>query len=208
MPNNLVSFRKFLQTGRLGPISADMTLMDVARVLGGPDRFILSSDQTVPLYWCYNKLEISFAEDVPHRIEWFQIEYADCLDGDFEVIVDDMLAMTLDGFDNATKPSEFLLQDVWSPNDTIVTLRAISDDILLNIKSGPIRIYFRVDTDFLQGSDAGHYLRSNRLEDVVRTIDTRTQLDSIYSYSSSDQDFKASDATSINGATYLAALYR
>ncbi|MDI6027499.1 hypothetical protein QBK99_14975 [Corticibacterium sp. UT-5YL-CI-8] len=208
MPNVLASFRQFLKTGCLGPLSTDMTLMDVARILRGPDDFVLSSDRVVPLYWCYNKLEISFAQDAPHRMEWFQIEHADDLEGDFEVIVDDMLAMTLDGFDAATKPSEFLIRDVWVPTDTIVTWRAMNDDILLSIKSGSVQIYFRVDTDFLQDGDAGNYLSSNTLENVVRTVDCRTKLDSIYSYSSSYEDCNASDATRIDGATYLAALNR
>ncbi|RWC57183.1 hypothetical protein [Mesorhizobium sp.] len=182
MTKQLLSFRDFLRTGTFGPFSPSLRMIDVASMLGPPEGWITEHAETIPVYWIFGKLEISFGEEAPHRMNWFQIEEAGNLDGDFEVLTD-RLVLTLDGFSGHTKPSEFLSAGLWAPEDAAVFYAALSDDILLNICAGPIQIHFRIDTDFIEDGDAKKYLASSTVSQLVSDIDSRATLDSIYSYS-------------------------
>jgi hypothetical protein len=178
---HLVSFCDFLKTGTLGPISAGMKMMEVAETLGPPDGWITEHAKTVPVYWTFGKLEICFGEDAPHLMNWFQIEEAGYLEGDFEVLTDS-LRLSLDGFTGDTKPSEFLAAGLWAAQEATVFYAAVSDDILLNVCAGPIQIHFRVDTGFIGDGDAERYLTDASVSQLIGDIGSRTKLDSIYSY--------------------------
>ncbi|TSE12985.1 hypothetical protein C1D09_006195 [Mesorhizobium intechi] len=182
MTKQLLSFRDFLRTGTFGPVSPLLTMIEVASLLGPPDGWITEHAETIPVYWIFGKLEISFSEEAPHRMNWFQIEEAGYLDGDFEILTD-RLVLTLDGFSGHTGPSEFLAAGLWAPEKAAVFYAALSDDILLNICAGPIQIHFRVDTGFIEDGDAQKYLASSSLSQLISDIDSRATLDSIYSYS-------------------------
>jgi hypothetical protein len=182
MTKQLLSFRDFLRTGTLGPVSPSLKMIDIASVLGPPDGWITEHAETIPVYWTFGQLEISFAEEAPHQMNWFQIEEAGYLEGDFEILTD-RLVLSLDGFRGDTKPSEFLAAGLWTPEEAAVFYAAVSDDILLNICAGPIQIHFRVDTDFIEDGDAKKYLASSTVSQLVSDIDSRATLDSIYSYS-------------------------
>ncbi|MER8512406.1 hypothetical protein NKH47_05570 [Mesorhizobium sp. M1060] len=181
MKKQLLSFRDFLKTGTFGPVSPSLKMIDIAGVLGPPDGWVTEPAGTIPVYWIFGKLEISFDEEAPHWMNWFQIEEAGYLEGDFEVLTD-RLVLSLDGFSGETKPSEFLAAGLWAPEEAAVFYAALSDDILLNICAGPIQIHFRVDTDFIEDGDAQKYLANSTVSQVVSDIDSRATLDSIYSY--------------------------
>jgi hypothetical protein len=172
MKRQLVSFRDFLKTGKLGPVSPDIKMIEIAEVLGTP---------ADPNYWTFGKLEISFDDEAPHEMNWFQIEEADYLEGDFEAFTD-RLALSLDGFSGDTKPSEFLAAGLWGPEEATMFYTALSDEILLNICAGPIQIDFRVDTDFIEDGDTQKYLTNSTVSQLVSDIDSRATLDSVYSY--------------------------
>ncbi|MBA1145004.1 hypothetical protein H0241_32955 [Mesorhizobium sp. CCANP35] len=204
MTKQLLSFRDFLRTGTFGPVSPSLKMIDIANVLGPPDGWITEHAETIPVYWTFGKLEISFGEEAPHRMNWFQIEEAGYLEGDFEILTD-RLVLTLDGFSGHTKPSEFLAAGLWAPEDAAVFYAALSDDIMLNICAGSIQIHFRVDTDFIEDGDAQKYLASSTVSQLVSDIDSRATLDSIYCYSQPafEEIPGAFDWNLLNGRDYL-----
>ncbi|RTL91251.1 MAG: hypothetical protein EKK31_35345 [Hyphomicrobiales bacterium] len=181
MKKHLASFRDFLATGTLGALSPGMKLIDVAELLGPPDGWNVDEAAPVPLYWFFGKLEISFESVAPYQINWFQIEGAAHLKGKLEPLTD-QLKLSLDGFSGKTKPSEFLSAGFWDPNSTTVYYAGLSDDILLNICAGRTQIHFQVDTSFIGDGEVIKYLEQSKPARLVRDIDSRTRVDSIYSY--------------------------
>jgi hypothetical protein len=110
---HIASFKQFLATGRLGPISTDLNLRQVADLLGTPQDWIFSYYDTPP-YWIYTeidndrpKLEIEFSLDAPHPVEWFQMEDASYICGPFHLF-GRSLAMTTDGLSGESTPAEYL----------------------------------------------------------------------------------------------------
>ncbi|MBZ9816856.1 hypothetical protein [Mesorhizobium sp. CA7] len=181
MKKQLASFRDFLATGILGPLSPEMKMIDVAKVLGTPDDWNVDDGDDVPLYRSFGKVEISFDIAAPYRMNWFQVECAAQLKGKFERVTE-RLKLSLDKFNGKTKPSEFLTAGLWDLKRTIVYYAALSDDILLNICAGGIQIHFQVDTSFIDDGDAVRHLEEAKLGQLLRDIDPRTKVDSIYSY--------------------------
>ncbi len=197
MKRQFVSFRDFLRTGKLGPVFHGMKVIEIAEVLGTPDH-------ADPDYWTFGKLEISFDDETPCQMNWFQIEEAGYLEGDFEVLTE-TLALSLDGFNGNTKPSEFLAAALWPPEEVMVFYTAAGGDIELNICAGPIQIHFRVDADFIEDQDIGKYLNSVTASQLISDIDHRTAVDSIYSYPhpAVEQITQAIDWKPIGGRDYL-----
>ncbi|CAN7532962.1 hypothetical protein [Mesorhizobium caraganae] len=76
MKKQLASFRDFLVTGNLGPVTPGMTLIEVAETLGSPDGWNIDEGDLVPAYWFFGPLEISFDSIAPYQMNWFQIEGA------------------------------------------------------------------------------------------------------------------------------------
>ena len=73
---HLVSFRQFLATGTLGPLTPGLGLLEVADLLGPPQDWVTEHAERYPLYWMYSdpngsnapRLEVQFAEDPPHAM--------------------------------------------------------------------------------------------------------------------------------------------
>ncbi|WP_141247060.1 hypothetical protein [Mesorhizobium sp. WSM3866] len=170
-----------MATGTLGPLSPEMKLIDVAKVLGTPDDWDVDDDGDVPLYWCFGKVEISFDIAAPYRMNWFQVEGAAQLKGKFEPVTE-RLKLSLDRFSGKTKPSEFLSAGLWDLQRTKVHYAALSDSVLLNICAGCIKVHFQVDTSFIGDGDPVRHLEEAKLGRLLRDIDPRTKVDSIYSY--------------------------
>lgn len=57
MKKQLASFRDFLATGVLGPVSPDMRLIEMAQALGSPDGWNISDGDPIPVYWFFGNLE-------------------------------------------------------------------------------------------------------------------------------------------------------
>jgi hypothetical protein len=120
----LASLRNFLATGRLGPLSAEMTLAQVAEALGPPQAFgALGIDDLLPLRWCYARdgslLEIDFQPAPPHQVDRLRLEPA--LRGDFCLFGPNLL-MTTDGISGDSAPSVFLQCGAFDGDATIVEL--------------------------------------------------------------------------------------
>ena len=174
MKKQLVSFRDFLKTGRLGAVSPDMTMAEIVDVIGMPEH-------ADPDYWTFGKLEISFDVEPPHRMNWFQIEQANHLKGDLEALTD-RFALSLDGFTGKTKPSEFLGAGLWTPDQAKVFYAASGHAIGMNICAGLIQMHFHVATDLIANQDAEAYLSASSPSQSMAKIDSRAVLNSIYSY--------------------------
>ncbi|TIU30477.1 MAG: hypothetical protein E5W27_01040 [Mesorhizobium sp.] len=158
-----------------------MTLIEVASVLGSPDGWNIDEGDRVPLYWFFGKLEISFDSTAPYQVNWFQIEGATQLKGNFEPLTE-QLKLALEGFTGESRPSQFLSAGLWDSKLTSVYYAGLSDDILLNVCVGRIQIHFQVDASFIGDRQAIEYLDKATLSRFVRDIDSRTKVDSIYSY--------------------------
>ncbi|MES0156643.1 hypothetical protein NKJ81_24030 [Mesorhizobium sp. M0018] len=204
MKKQLVSLRDFFMTGTLGPVIPGMKMIEIAEAFGAPDDWITKYAETIPVYWIYGQLEASFDNEPPHDLNWFQIEHVHAIRSKTERITD-QFALSMDGFDSRTKPSEFLNAGLWTPEEAMVFYIASRNDIDLNICAGPIQIYFRVDTDFIEDRDAEKYLNGVTVSQLISDIDHRTEIDSVYSYShpAIEQITKAIDWKSISGRNYL-----
>lgn len=175
----LISLREFLKTGVFGPLHLEMNLLDVAKVLGAPSHFITGHAENIPTYWCYGKLEIEFEEIAPHRIRFYQLEFANDLEGQFEPISRDSI-LSLDGFSGKTNPSDFLQSNLCDLGQVVVNISALADDILLNVCMGRVEIYFRVESSFTIDGNALDFIKNNSLEDFLLTVDQQSTVDSIY----------------------------
>lgn len=203
------SFPEFLKSAELGPLVPGMTLRDVAKELGPPDWFQFHPDtKLVPDYWGYGKVEVQFDQDPPYRMAWFQIEHAGSLQGEVEMITTD-LQLSLEGFSGSTSPSDFLKAGLWSLPKVIVHVGACHDDIYLNLSAGKAAIFFRVDTSFIADGNAEGYLEKMPVRQLMRAVNPRTGLDSIYALKDAREAFLAASAVTcrcIEGKHYLAAM--
>lgn len=209
MKKQLVSFREFLKTGTLGPISTNMRMVEVAATLGVPDYWITDSAVAVPVYWGFGKLEICFAEDSPHRVNWFQIEHAGYLEGEFEIITAE-LALALDGLNGSTKPSEFLSAGIWEPEATAVYYAILSGDIMLNICAHNVQIHFQVKIDPQIQTKSEEIDIQKYIYSIIEKIDSNTSIDSIYSYrmDAKNEISPALDWNAMSGRDYLDHLHK
>lgn len=181
-----------------------MKLVEIAEALGSPDGWNVGEDAPVPLYWFFGNLEISFDNIAPYQINWFQIEGAAQLKGKFETLTK-ALKLSLDRFDGETKPSELLAAGLWDLEQATVYYAALSDDILLNICAGCVQVHFQVDTRFIGDREAVDYLNASTVSLLVRDVDSRTKVDSIYSYSrpATEEIPGAFNWRSLSGQDYL-----
>lgn len=149
MPH-LATFRDFLKTGKLGPLTPTLDLRATSDLLGPPSDWAYSSKEDVfPLYWMYDgglgcRLEISFEPSPPHAMQWFQIEGAEGLRQDVHVFAD-RLALAMDGFHGRSRPSELLSSGIWE-NQTAL-LQFDPNDMMLVVSAGTVQIIFEVDGD-------------------------------------------------------------
>lgn len=149
---HIASLRHFLATGRLGPLSAGMTLAQVAQALGPPQAFgEPGSDDLLPLRWCYqgdwSHLEIDFRPASPHRIDRFRVEPS--LRGDFCLFGPDLL-MTTDGIKAGLTPSVFLRSGAFDAAAPIVEL---SEALDVTIVCEHISLRFGGAEDFAEALD-------------------------------------------------------
>lgn len=126
---HIASLRHFLATGRLGPLSAGMTLAQVAQALGPPQAFgELGVDDLLPLRWCYegdrSHLEIDFLPAQPHRVDRLRLEPA--LGGEACLFGPNLL-MTTDGFSYSSAPPVFLQCGAFDAAATTVELSEALD---------------------------------------------------------------------------------
>jgi len=149
MPH-LASFRDFLKTGKLGPLTSMLDLRGTSDLLGPPGDWAYTSKEDVfPLYWMYEdglgcRLEISFEPNPPHAIQWFQIDDAEGLRQDVHVF-GDRLALAMDGLHGRSRPSELLSSRVWEIETAV--LRFDPKDLMLVVSAGSVQIIFEADGD-------------------------------------------------------------
>lgn len=171
----------------------------------------VSHAETVPTYWCYGKLEIQFDADAPYRTDWFQIEDAGDLEGDFEIITQD-IALALEGITGTTRPSTLLQAGIWKPEETVVSIGAVADDLTLNIRAGRIGVIYRVASTSIPGGDAAQFISQAIVGDIASTIDQRSAvIDSIFSLRTDKEPVTSLpdlNMHTISGSQYLDAVKR
>lgn len=111
-----LSFRDFLMTGRLGPISPFTTMAEVAKLFGVPDQWAISGDAVVPTYWWYGPVEMQFDLTPPHEMEWFQIESPNGIGTKTRRVAEGYVLST-DGLAGRTSISTLLRSGVWNLAD-------------------------------------------------------------------------------------------
>jgi hypothetical protein len=142
-----VSFKAFLQTGKLGPLSIGSLLKDVAAGLGPPRYWSnVHTDYPVPNFWGYHHLELRFSERTPSRLEHFQLSRADELRGR-SVALCGNLRLSLNGLHGALKPSDFLRHDLWPNRKVIVDIQLIAGELQLRLGARPIELLYVMKDD-------------------------------------------------------------
>ncbi len=178
MSGILISFSEFLAFGKFGPITPDLCLLDVANEIGAPTSFITEYAENIPTYWRYGRFEIEFEQEAPHKIRFYQIEFASDLEGQFELI-NDSIVLLLEGFHGRSKPSEFLSQGLWDADTVTINIGAMGDDVRVNICAGVVAIIFQIDSRFIEDGDAERYVANNDASQIVRDIDHRAEINCI-----------------------------
>lgn len=175
MSGILISFSEFLTFGRFGPITPDLCLLDVAHEIGAPTSFVTNYAENIPTYWRYGKFEIEFEQQAPHKIRFYQIEFASDLEGQFELI-NDRIVLLLEGFHGRSKPSEFLSRGLLDADTVTINIGALGEDVRFNICAGRVAIVFEIDSTFIEDGDAERYVANNDVSRIVRDIDHRTEI--------------------------------
>jgi hypothetical protein len=144
---HVASFKQFLSTGRLGPISTDLNLRQVADILGTPQDWIFNYDS--PFYWIYSeidndrpKLEIAFSADAPHPVVWFQIEDANDICDTFHLF-GASLVMTTDGLSGASTPAAYLQSGAFDARKTTLYLDEYFELVIVTDRL--VAFFYRTD---------------------------------------------------------------
>jgi hypothetical protein len=171
----------------------------VAAMLGPPDGWI-----EFPTYWCYGKLEFSFDPERPHAMHFFQIEFADGLSGDCEVLAGGKIVLELEGLSGGSHPTDFLriMSDGARPVHVIYSRPSNNGTFVLQIVSGSVIVIF--DFEFpdeivsdLAALDEAAYLRQ---------CDRFARLDSIYALRKPGAPVRSDTKFAVTAAAYLAAM--
>lgn len=182
---HLVSFEHFLSTGTLGPLSADLNLLQVAALLGPPQHWMTKNVEAYPLYWIYGDttrwlkpaLEVEFYPDAPHAMHMFQFEHADMLEHEVHTFGQE-LAVSMDGFTGSTRPSEFLKRDMWKGRDVRVYFTTHHFEV--TIVAGQVMVHFMIhDGDQYDETEKQTYLEAFGADSRFGDIDQRCELNSI-----------------------------
>jgi len=149
---HIASFRHFLSTGQLGPLTIDMTLVDVAQAIGPPQAFgEFAGGDPLPLRWHYESdgsvLEIDFLPSPPYRIDQLRLEPS--LRGEFCLFGPNLL-MTTDGIGGGSPPSLFLKSGAFDEAATVVHL---SEGLDVTIVSDHVSVLFKGAEDFAESLD-------------------------------------------------------
>ena len=185
------SFREFLTTGTLGNFSPERNLLEVAELLGPPQDWDRGYDDApYPLYWGYEdkrregvpRIEVSFRDEPPHAMNWFQFEHA-CLFSDDVHLFGDTLAVSMDGFTGKMRASELIVSGAWDPRETRVFYKADIDTLVL--AAGQVCVHYlleRGDADQLGSAQKEAMRDAFGRTALFAAMDTKYRLDSIYSF--------------------------
>ena len=182
-----VSFKKFLETGCLGPLAPHLNLSEVARLMGPPSYWEVP-DARFPIYWDYSDLlgggvsiEIFFEENSPHQMHWFQLEAASYL-SEVHKFGSEIVLLS-DGFSRSTAPSEFLSAGVSDPSEAHVGYG--SDHSQLCIAHRNLTLFFDHDCNNLGNKcdlERSAIANSFGMDRLFAEMDSGYAINSIYSF--------------------------
>jgi hypothetical protein len=212
MPH-LASFRDFLKTGNLGPLTPTLDLRATSGLLGPPgDWVFISKEDGFPLYWMYQdglrcRLEINFDPSPPHAMQWFQIDGAEGLRQAVHVF-GNHLALAMDGFHGGCGPSELLASRVWETEK--VLLQFDPKDLMLVVSAGTVQLIFEIadDEDGPTGERRAMLADAFGRNRCFAEIERHYQMTSIYAFPRREAALWPELAGHVNcsGDRYLASL--
>ncbi len=144
------------------------------------------------------------ASPSPAAMHFFQIEFADGLSGDCEVIAGGKIVPELEGLSGGSHPADFLriMSDGARPLHVIYSRPSNTGSFVLQIVSGSVTVVF--DFEFpdeivsdLAALDEAAYLRQ---------CDRFALLDSIYAFRKPDGPVRSDAKFAVTAAAYLAAM--
>ena len=208
------SLEEFLRTGQLGPIHSGLNPNQVAEVLGTPESWISNGTLPFPDYWCYGNLEISFERRKTAGNEFgmnfFQIEHAGYLAGDYDVITnarEPILVVDLDGLTGKSRIPDILKSMAGCP-EVKVLLRRFQDTVTVTLHNGAVDVVMAYDMD----DDTREWTEAEMLAlsdaEVISIAAVKAKLDSIYSFAPTDPRATVDDGydrREFTAAEFLAA---
>ena len=185
--SHLASFRTLLRTGHLGPLNPAQNLSDVSALMGPPHWWDFPSDLGYPLYWGYDSkngstLEISFLENPPHAMHWFQIEHASHIRSKVEVFGPN-LSLATEGLKGSTAPSQFIQSNIWDMGS--VTVHLTVNGLDLAMIAGTVVLHFYLPnehTRMLGDARMAAYANAFGSDPSFGDINRLYRVDSIYSH--------------------------
>jgi hypothetical protein len=172
-----ISLRTFLQTGRLGPISCGLPLLEVAALIGPPGRWAADvHDFPFPLNWSYVGLDISFSVEAPHRVDLLKLDPARLGRTRFHNLCP-LLRLSLDGIPLLGRPSQLLNSGIWELDALKIGLHLDTADPRLIISLTGIELLF-----VLYDSDAEELatLARDDVKQAIPLFDSTAVLHGIY----------------------------
>lgn len=171
---HIASLREFLHTGALGPLNVNMTLLDVAALLGPPTDWIVDKPHcSVPFYWSYGPLEIEFHHNPPYAINWFQIEHPEAIARPRDELADRLL-LSMDRIDISAPPSR-MLRHFSGVRDVVVGTPKDHDWSTLEIYAGSICLIYLIADEAIPAGEISP-------DEWLRHFDENCRIDSIYSF--------------------------
>ena len=171
------SLLPFLATGRLGPITAEMTRDEVETLLGQPDDIgkpDLQDDRGESTYWMYGgHLEVFFRSQPPYAIAWFFIRLPS---RDAPAGMGKRMLLEMDGLDRRSPPSAVIR--MLAAARSIIEVQFDTDMDLRLFVGNRIEMLFTTDRRPPQ-ADVSPPASLGRL---VKEFEASSRIDSVYCF--------------------------
>ena len=171
------SLLPFLATGRLGPITAEMTRDEVETLLGQPDDIgkpDLQDDRGESTYWMYgDHLEVFFRSQPTYAIAWFFIRLPS---RDAPAGMGKRMLLDMDGLDRRSPPSAVIR--MLAAARSIIEVQFDTDMDLRLFVGNRIEMLFTTDGR-LPEADVSPPASLGRL---VKEFEASSRIDSVYCF--------------------------
>jgi hypothetical protein len=171
------SLRTFLRTSKLGPISLDLPLLEVAALIGPPNWWATDvHDFPFPLNLGYAGLEISFSVEPPHMIEWFKVDPAQLKQTRYHRFCAS-LQISLEDIPISGRPSMLLASDIWDADAVAISFHCRGHEPRMIVSVGYIELLYVIyDQDIPKFAD----LSREKPDSAIPLLDEHAVLHGIY----------------------------
>jgi len=138
-----------LRTGDLGPLRLGLSMMVVSDLLGPPTWWMEggSNDAHVPLLWGYGRyLELSFNPAQPYEVVSIKVRALPPIGASY--FRAGKIAVSVDGFSEGMRLSDFLLRPIWQPSEhiSIGVCEPVSFNPVIDICTTKVRLVWCMST--------------------------------------------------------------